>query len=59
MCHVGDVASWFGLGASSAYPDEEVYFGGLALRGNYVQRLAIVTNFKELGGANKWGRGRC
>ena len=29
----------------------EVYFGGLVVRGNYVQPLAIVTKFKGLGGA--------
>ena len=32
---------------------KEVYFERLAVRGSYVQRFAIVTKFKELGGANR------
>ena len=30
---------------------------GLVIRGNYVWCLAIVTKFKGLGGANRWGEG--
>ena len=31
--------------------------GGLAVWGNYVWCLAIATQFKGLGGANRWGGG--
>ena len=57
MCWCGksDVASLFGFGASSKYPDEEVYLGGLATMYGVLPWLQNLWDLEERVGEEEEG----